>query len=173
MHENKCYSVRADGVETPAAHAYNGRTGGGAEDGRMETAMNLESLRRPLVSAVLVVTCMSSTLLWAGGAGFGDDDDNSAEEGPSYFGFVKDINGATVPDAKVTVGIKNRGGVVTRTDALGAYKVPGFGKDVDPQEVEVACDKPGYKQLKALRRMRASNADPKIPVETECTLQRI
>ena len=58
---------------------------------------------------------------------------------------MKDTNGATLPDAKVTVGIKDRGGVVTRTDALGAYKVPGFGKDVDPKDVEIACDKQGYK----------------------------
>jgi hypothetical protein len=71
------------------------------------------------------------------------------------------------------VGVKNRGGVVTRTDALGAYKVPGFGKEVDPQDIEVMCDKPGYKQLRTLRRMRPANADVKIPVETDCTLQRI
>jgi len=50
--------------------------------------------------------------------------------------------------------------------------VPGFGKDVDPRDVEIACDKQGYKQLRTLRRMRSPNADPKIPVETECTLQR-
>jgi hypothetical protein len=109
---------------------------------------------------------------WAGGAGFGDDDDNSEEEGPSYFGFVRDAGGATIPDAKVTVGVKGRGGVVTRTDALGTYKVPGFGKDIDPKDVEVSCDKQGYKQLRVVRRSAPSN-DPKIPIETECTLQRI
>ncbi|MBV8111171.1 MAG: carboxypeptidase regulatory-like domain-containing protein [Hyphomicrobiales bacterium] len=134
--------------------------------------MKLRGWRASLASMSVGVTCMLSTALWAGGAGFGDDDDNSEEEGPSYFGFVKDTNGATVPDAKVTVGIKDRGGIVTRTDALGAYKVPGFGKDVDPRDVEIACDKQGYKQLRTLRRMRSPNADPKIPVETECTLQR-
>ena len=125
-----------------------------------------------MAGAILAITCAVSLAAWAGGAGFGDDDDNSEEEGPSYFGFVKDTNGATVPDAKVTVGIKDRGGIVTRTDALGAYKVPGFGKDVDPRDVEIACDKQGYKQLRTLRRIRSPNADPKIPVETECTLQR-
>ncbi|HEU4359715.1 MAG: carboxypeptidase regulatory-like domain-containing protein [Alphaproteobacteria bacterium] len=134
--------------------------------------MKLRGWRTSVASMSIGVTCMLSTALWAGGAGFGDDDDNSEEEGPSYFGFVKDTNGATVPDAKVTVGIKDRGGIVTRTDALGAYKVPGFGKDVDPRDVEIACDKQGYKQLRTLRRMRSPNADPKIPVETECTLQR-
>lgn len=134
--------------------------------------MKLRGWRASVAGMSIGVMCMLSTALWAGGAGFGDDDDNSEEEGPSYFGFVKDTNGATVPDAKVTVGIKDRGGIVTRTDALGAYKVPGFGKDVDPRDVEIACDKQGYKQLRTLRRMRSPNADPKIPVETECTLQR-
>ena len=134
--------------------------------------MKLRGWRTSVASMSIGVTCMLSTALWAGGAGFGDDDDNSEEEGPSYFGFVKDTNGATVPDAKVTVGIKDRGGIVTRTDALGAYKVPGFGKDVDPRDVEIACDKQGYKQLRTLRRIRSPNADPKIPVETECTMQR-
>jgi hypothetical protein len=129
--------------------------------------------RGSVASLVVAATCVLSTALGAGGAGFGDDDDNSEEEGPAYFGFVKDTNGATLPDAKVMVGVKGRGGVVTRTDALGAYKVPGFGKDVDPQEVEIACDKQGYKQVKTLRRMRSPNADAKIPIETECTLQRI
>src|SRR5438309_12103021 len=134
--------------------------------------MNLRGWRASVASMSTGVTCLLSTALWAAGAGIGDDDEDSEEEGPSYFGFVKDTNGATVPDAKVTVGIKDRGGIVTRTDALGAYKVPGFGKDVDPRDVEIACDKQGYKQLRTLRRMRSPNADPKIPVETECTLQR-
>src|SRR6476619_2745111 len=135
--------------------------------------MNVLGRRGSLASLVVGATCILSTALWAGGAGFGDDDDNSEEEGPAYFGFVKDTNGSTMPDAKVTVGIKDRGGVVTRTDALGAYKVPGFGKEVDPKDVEIACDKQGYKQIRILRRMRSPTADVKIPIETECTLQRI
>jgi hypothetical protein len=110
--------------------------------------------------------------VWAGGAGFGDDDDNSDEEGPAYFGFVRDSNGATVPDAKVTVGVKDRGGVVTRTDALGAYKVPGFGKEISPNDVAVSCEKQGYKQARVFRRPLPP-PDSKFPVETECTLQRI
>src|ERR1700750_58600 len=113
-----------------------------------------------MAGAILAITCAVSLAAWAGGAGFGDDDDNSEEEGPSYFGFVKDTNGSTMPDTKVTVGIKDRGGVVTRTDALGAYKVPGFGKEIEPKDVEVTCEKQGYKQTRTLRRMPPPNADP-------------
>jgi hypothetical protein len=126
-----------------------------------------------IASLVVGMTCILSTALWAGGSGFGDDDDVSEDEGPAYFGFVRDVSGGTLPDAKVTVAVKDRGGVVTRTDALGAYKVPGFGKEVDPKDVEIACDKQGYKQIRILRRMRSPTADVKIPIETECTLQRI
>src|SRR4030088_3700114 len=134
--------------------------------------MKLLGWRASVASMTIAVTCILSTALWAGGAGFGDDDDNSDEEGPSYFGFVKDANGATMPDAKVTVGVKDRGGVVTGTDALGAYKVPGFGKEVSPDEVTVACEKQGYKQLRVYRRGLPPPGS-KNPVETECTLQRI
>jgi len=115
--------------------------------------------------------CVLSTALWAGGSGFGDDDHDHENEGPAYFGFVKDTNGATVPDAKVTVAIKDRGGVITRTDALGAYRVPGFGKEISPNDVVITCEKPGYKQVRILRRT-AQDADPSVPIETECTMQR-
>jgi hypothetical protein len=135
--------------------------------------MYLSGRRAARASLLAVALCILSTGLWAGGAGFGDDDDVSEDEGPSYFGFVKDANGRTMPDVKVTVSIKDRGGEVTRTDALGAYKVPGFGKEVDPKEVEVACDKRGYRQQRILGRTLPANADPKLPVETECTMQRI
>src|SRR5437899_13092153 len=133
--------------------------------------MKLRGWRASVASMSIGVTCMLSTALWAGGAGFGDDDDNSEEEGPSYFGFVKDANGATMPDAKVTVGVKDRGGVVTRTDALGAYKVPGFGKEVSPNDVQVSCEKQGYKQTRVLRR-NLPPPDSRIPGETDCLMQR-
>jgi hypothetical protein len=119
----------------------------------------------------LTIACCLSASAWAGGSGFGDDDDNSAEEGPSYFGFVRDSNGATVPDAKVTVSLKDRVDLVTRTDALGTYKAPGFGSQNDPKNVEISCAKEGYKQVRVVQRS-APNTDPKIPIEIECTLQR-
>ena len=55
----------------------------------------------------------------------------------------------------MTVAIKDRGGVITRTDALGAYRVPGFGKEINPTEVLISCEKQGYKQVRVLRRTGA------------------
>jgi len=121
--------------------------------------------------AAIVFSCILSTAVWAGGSGFGDDDDAGEDEGPSYFGFVKDVNGSTIPDTKVTVAVKDRGGVVTRTDALGAYKVPGFGKEVEPNDVEISCEKQGYRQARILRR-NLPPPDSRIPVETDCFMQR-
>ena len=126
---------------------------------------------RRVTGWALAIACCLSVSAWAGGSGFGDDDDNSAEEGPSYFGFVRDSSGATVPDAKVTVSLKDRVDLVTRTDALGTYKAPGFGSQNDPKDVEISCAKDGYKQIRVVQRS-APNTDPKIPIEIECTLQR-
>jgi hypothetical protein len=133
--------------------------------------MRFLSRRAGWAMCAVVGMCVMSTALWAGGSGFGDDDDPSEDEGPSYFGFVKDAGGATIPDAKVTVSVKDRGGVVTRTDALGAYKVPGFGKEISPNDVDISCEKPGYKQTRTLRR-NLPPPDSKIPVETDCHMQR-
>lgn len=126
---------------------------------------------RQVTGWALAIACCLSVSAWAGGSGFGDDDDNTSEEGPSYFGFVRDSNGATVPDAKVTVSLKDRVDLVTRTDALGTYKAPGFGSQTDPKDVEISCAKEGYKQVRVVRRS-TPNTDPKIPIEIECTLQR-
>jgi hypothetical protein len=109
----------------------------------------------------------------AGGVNFGDDNDNDngASQGPYFFGFVRDSNGSSVPDAKVTATVKAGGALVTRTNGMGVYKIPGFGKDVDPDSIEISCAKEGYKEDGVLRRPHAAgdNADP---VEVECTLKK-
>jgi hypothetical protein len=133
--------------------------------------MSFLNRRRRRITGLVAALCVVSTALWAGGSGFGDDDDAGEDEGPSYFGFVKDASGATMPDVKVTVGVKDRGGVVTRTDALGAYKVPGFGKEVSPDDVQITCERQGYRQTRVLRR-NLPPPDSKIPVETDCLMQR-
>jgi hypothetical protein len=119
--------------------------------------------------AALVLTVPAA--VWAGGTGFGDDDDDTSDEGPSYFGFVREVNGAGIADAKVTAELKDRGALVTRTDIMGVYKIPGFGKDVDPKDVNISCAKDGFKESRTMRQPRASD-DSKDPIEIECYLQR-
>ena len=91
----------------------------------------------------------------AGGVNFGDDNDSGADDGPSYFGFVRDADGSAVPGARVTASVKSGGAIVTASNGMGVYKFPGFAKEIDPNSVTVSCAKDGYKETNVLRRSPA------------------
>jgi hypothetical protein len=103
----------------------------------------------------------------AGGVNFGED--SNANDGPSYFGFVRDADGSPVAGARVTAAPKAGGSLVTRSNSMGLYKIPGFAKEIDPNTVDIACAKDGYTEATVLRR---GQADTKDPVEIDCTLQK-
>ncbi len=103
----------------------------------------------------------------AGGVNFGEDSDTN--DGPSYFGFVRDAGGSPVAGARVTAAPQAGGSLVTRSNSMGVYKIPGFAKNIDPKTVAITCDKDGYKQADVVRR---GQADAKDPVEIDCTLQK-
>ena len=121
-------------------------------------------------AALLVVILVVYQPAWSGGDA---DNHDHHDDGPSYFGFIKDASGRTVPDAKVTAEIKGRGSVVTRSDKVGIYKLPGFGKDMSPNNVIISCSKDGYRQIRTFRRPPPPGKGPVPAVETECTLQRV
>jgi hypothetical protein len=128
--------------------------------------------RAGLYFALVLVSALTAFVsAHAGGVNFGDDNDNNIDQGPYFFGFVRDDTGSSVPDAKVTATVKAGGALVTRTNGMGVYKIPGFGKNVDPDSIDISCAKDGYKQDTVLRRPHAAgdNADP---VEVECTLKK-
>jgi len=127
--------------------------------------MRSASARLVLIAAAIAA---AGPLRAGGNMDFGGDS-GSMNDGPSYFGFVRDASGSVVGDAKVTASVKSGGAVVTRTNSMGVYKIPGFAKDIDPNTVTISCAKDGYKQTDALRR---PPSDPKDPIETECTLQK-
>ena len=108
---------------------------------------------------------------WAGGSSFGDPDEHSPDEGPSYWGFVKNAAGKPVRDAKVSASYKTSLTLVTRTNAIGAYKVRGFKKEISPNDVTISCSAEGYKQVRIFRRP-PMKGKPVKSVETECRLQR-
>lgn len=109
------------------------------------------------------------TLAWPGGSDEGPDVHH--DDGPTYFGFVKDSSGKAIPDAKVTAAIKGLGSVITRTNAAGSYKLPGFGKDISPDRVTISCSKDGFKQTRSFARTPLTKK-PLTAVEIECTMQR-
>jgi hypothetical protein len=135
--------------------------------GKVRMTFDRRWLRVLLVAAIIGIV---PTLSYAGGVGFGEDDANSGDDGPSYFGFVREVDGPGVADAKVTAALKDRGALVTRTDIMGVYKIPGFGKDINPDDVAITCAKDGYVQANVQRRPRDPN-DTKDPVEVECYLK--
>jgi hypothetical protein len=123
------------------------------------------------IAIVALGICFAaSTALWAGGSGFDDEHEHSEDEGPVFFGFVKDTRGAAVADAKVAVSTPSSE-LITRSNILGAYRVPGFRKHIDPETVKIVCEKDGYKYVRTFRRSSPST-NPTQPIEMECILQR-
>ena len=124
----------------------------------------------PLAVLVVALLLIAPSHLRAGGTGFTDEDIN-ASDGPAFFGFVREVGGAGIADAKVTAELKDRGALVTRTDIMGVYKIPGFGQDINPDDVSISCAKDGYKQADVQRQPHAAG-DTKDPIEIECYLQK-
>jgi hypothetical protein len=124
--------------------------------------------RCQLVALVAVAVVTSATPpARAGGVNFGEDSDSN--DGPSYFGFVRDSGGSPVSGARVTAAPQAGGSLVTRSNSMGVYKIPGFAKEIDPKTVDITCAKDGYAQANVVRR---GQADVKDPVEVDCTLQK-
>ena len=60
--------------------------------------------------------------------------------------------------------------VTIKTNVLGLYR-SHVNKDTSPDDVQVSCEKSGYKQAKVYRRTPPGAKD--MFIETECTLQRL
>lgn len=93
------------------------------------------------------------------------------DEGPSYSGLVLDAAGKPIDDARVSASYRDGPAMVTRSDASGAFNLPGFNKRINPDEVKVSCAKPGYRQIRVVRRP-APSGQPGRTVEIECRLQK-
>lgn len=132
--------------------------------------MKSAGIRSLLFLAALACNLFGATAGWSGGE-LGDARDHHAD-GLSIFGFVKDSSGRAVRDAKVTANIKGLGSVVTKSDATGVYKFPGFGKNVKQDQISVSCVKDGYKQTKTMMRMPPGKAQT-VAIEIECSMQSI
>jgi hypothetical protein len=106
---------------------------------------------------------------WAGGGGFGADDDDTANAGPPFLGVVQDQDGEDVPDAKIDVTIaKMNSSLVLRSDTVGHFFVRGFDKSVDPKDVTITCSKDGYADSTASATPTVGNA----PIQVICILKK-
>ena len=106
---------------------------------------------------------------WAGGE-MGEGD-KKGDEGPHFFGFVRDEGGRPLPDAKVSAAIKNGTTYIMRTPKSGLYKFGGLSKAVTPNDVTISCSKEGYKQVRTFRRP-ATKGKANAAVETDCRMQK-
>ena len=120
------------------------------------------------ILALLLLACLAPGARAGGMMGGADELDEN--EGQPYFGFVKEVGGAPIKGAKVTVSVKNGATLVTQTDILGIYKIRNLDKSVKPESVTVSCSKDGYRQARVLR--RPMPAGTLAAVETECWMQR-
>jgi hypothetical protein len=102
----------------------------------------------------------------------GTPDEEADQQMPSkaIVGFVKDAKGSIVADAKVVVTFKvGNTDLITRSDATGHFRIPGFSKDANADSVELSCSKAGYKQTASLKR-RSAAASTTAPIEIDCVL---
>ena len=120
--------------------------------------------------ALLALALLPAPLL--AGANRGEDNVGPLpDEGPGYFGVVLDTDGRPVADARVSATYRDSPAMVTRSNAAGAYNLPGFNKRINADEVKISCAKPGYRQVRVVRRP-APKGQPVRAVETECRLQK-
>jgi hypothetical protein len=120
--------------------------------------------------ALLAIVLLPAVVL--AGANRGQDEVGPGpDEGPGYTGVVLDTAGKPVDDARVTARSRSGLEMVTRSNSAGTYKLPGFNKKISPDEITISCAKPGYKQVRVVRRP-VPKGQPLRVVETECRLQR-
>ena len=108
-----------------------------------------------------------STGALAGGDDY-DPANDKEREGPVYFGFVRDANGAAVSGAAVTLSAANGKTETLNSNAVGLYRTH-LNAETDPNTVTISCAKTGYKQTRVQRRPSVAVA---AMVETNCVLQR-
>jgi hypothetical protein len=107
---------------------------------------------------------------FAGGGGFGADDDDTANAGPPFLGLVQDSDGNNLADAKITVTIpKMNSSLVLRSDTVGHFFVRGFDKSVDPKDVVITCSKDGFADATATATTPPSG---NTPVQVICVLKK-
>ena len=121
-------------------------------------------------SAVLPLLLAISPLpVLAGEADFQPEDIH--EHGAPYFGDAKQIRTLN-PIEGVRFKMQLKGTMrffVIATDEDGRFRRNGLGLDVDPDNVEVSCEKEGFRTVDVMRRRTSSSKN--APVEVECLLE--
>lgn len=122
--------------------------------------------------AALVALSLSPAPARAGGADLeaiiGD-----TEHGAPFFGEANDVKGMK-PIEGVRIRAQLKGmplPVFANTNEDGRFSLRGFGKGIDPANVDIACEMQGYKLLDLTRRRVAKDAD--AATEIECLFEKL
>ncbi|MBX9761022.1 MAG: carboxypeptidase-like regulatory domain-containing protein [Beijerinckiaceae bacterium] len=95
------------------------------------------------------------------------------EHGAPFFGEATDVKGMK-PLEGVRIRAQLKGmplPVFVNTNEDGRFSLRGFGKGVDPANVDVACEMSGY-NLIDLSRRRVSK-EPEAATEIECLFEKL
>jgi hypothetical protein len=116
----------------------------------------------------------ASCTLASGQIMFSGEQPAAAANGAPFFGFVRDAAGKAVPQARVTLdSTQAKTRVVLQSDRLGHFYFDGFREEINAQQVEVACAKPGYRMVKQSFRPPRGKPSAKSPIEVLCTLELV
>ena len=120
---------------------------------------------------LLALWCIGGLFLFkaaiAGGGEYEFTDD-TGQAGPAYFGFIREDRGSNIANAKVILKSKSGDKVELKSNVLGVYR-SHFNKETKPADVELLCEKAGFKQVKVVNR----SASLGRYVESDCIMQKI
>ena len=130
-----------------------------------------------MTSLPAIAVAMSlSVLLAASSAGAGGADLEAlmgdTENGAPFFGEALDVKGMK-PIEGVRIRAQQKGKplpVFVDTNDEGRFSLRGFGKGVDPADIDIKCEITGYKLIDLSRR-RVSKA-PDAATEIECLFEK-
>jgi hypothetical protein len=95
------------------------------------------------------------------------------ENGAPFFGEATDVKGMKPNEAvRIRAQMKEKPlPVFVYANEDGRFSLRGFGKGIDPVNVEIACEMTGYKLIDLSRR-RVSK-DPEAATEIECLFEKL
>lgn len=126
----------------------------------------------PLALATVLALCAAVVAPARAGEDEADPDD-TAEHGAPFFGEARVIGGME-PLADVRVKAQLSGTMrffIVSTDDEGRFKRSGMGPDVDPEKVEITCEKTGFRTIEVMRRRLSKAKD--AGVEVECLMEKV
>ena len=126
------------------------------------------SLRLALLAAFVV---FASPFAHAGDADL-QAIEGDKENGPPFFGEAMDVKGMRpLEGVRIRAQVKGQPlPVFVNTSDEGRFSLRGFGKGVDPADIDIKCEITGYKLIDLSRRRVSKAAD--AATEIECLFEK-